>query len=421
MRYVVAITLASLSIICAMLSIACSRSGDGAGNTGDGLQAAYARSQPETTRQAIPDVALVLARDVESYFEDCGCSGSAKGGVSRYPFVHHNARSVTFGFVGRTILPDMEKWTDDQRSAFSEQATQYVEVAYRLFDALENVIWWLDDQEFEELESFGFDLSRFDRWICRSDSSAIWADTSLTIRADYLKVDACNFEVALPKAKDRGRRVQILYKWQALTEVEEGATALPRLGAYIPLIENHSEARTRVVSILEDVPSSHSAFTSVYRNVHSQIPQSKEILSLLGDQSVRRFHGANLLQLPIKYNVESLQRHFQECRDCHADAVEQWVGSRHYLSYRTLLSSGKSDDLRCLTCHVQKIDARGIPVESALAVTCASCHQKGRDPSDVCADCHTPLTDPGNHFLKRRTDICCKKTHESLGDCTFEP
>jgi hypothetical protein len=113
-----------------------------------------------------------------------------------------------------------------------------------------------------------------------------------------------------------------------------------------------------------------------------------------------------------------------ECGSCHQAQYGAWSKSRHARAFATL--GARAIDPNCVACH-----STGFGFESGFhslqktpglaGVNCQTCHRvepgqcaDGFKPpkvtENVCASCHTPVTDPRWDFQKRLKDLGCPAT-----------
>ncbi len=112
------------------------------------------------------------------------------------------------------------------------------------------------------------------------------------------------------------------------------------------------------------------------------------------------------------------------CGRCHEAQYEAWRRTPHAHVYDTLLRKDRHVDPQCITCHTTGFDTAGgfytIETTPELAgVGCQECHRFNLDEhleqgykipeisEDVCATCHTPVTDPHFDYRRRMENIHC--------------
>lgn len=116
----------------------------------------------------------------------------------------------------------------------------------------------------------------------------------------------------------------------------------------------------------------------------------------------------------------------EQCGQCHRAQYENWTRMRHSHAYKTLTDAGRAGDPNCLMCHTSGFGTYkgfySIQTTPRLAnVNCQDCHrfnvqehhQKGFVPpkldENVCASCHTAVTDPKFDFETKEAKIACPK------------
>jgi hypothetical protein len=116
----------------------------------------------------------------------------------------------------------------------------------------------------------------------------------------------------------------------------------------------------------------------------------------------------------------------EQCGQCHRAQYEHWTKTRHSQAYKTLADAGRAGDPNCLMCHTSGFGtAKGfysIQATPRMAnVNCQDCHrfdiqehhQKDFIPpkldEEVCASCHTAVTDPKFNFEAKEPRIACPK------------
>jgi len=108
------------------------------------------------------------------------------------------------------------------------------------------------------------------------------------------------------------------------------------------------------------------------------------------------------------------------CGTCHEKQFAAWSAGRHARAYTTLQRVNRTGDPNCVTCHTSGFGtAKGFRTAARTpklaGVNCQNCHRfditddhksetfkktRPRVNEDVCTTCHTPVTDPKDHFAK---------------------
>jgi len=106
------------------------------------------------------------------------------------------------------------------------------------------------------------------------------------------------------------------------------------------------------------------------------------------------------------------------CGACHKKQYAPWSASAHSRAYKTLQRAGRTGDPNCVTCHTSGFGTENgfytLDKTPKLAgVNCQDCHRfditadhksesfkhtRPRVTDEVCTTCHTPITDPRDHF-----------------------
>jgi hypothetical protein len=349
-----------------------------------------------------PDHALIVLRNLEGWWEDCGCSGTAVGGVQRMPAAAFSARDTQFAMIGRTFLPG------DRALSQVEQATVtpfFIELGRSIVERM-GAFHWMPDALEQEHVAPRLGMPFFNE---QEGATMKLGEVSIAMSAGRMSIDGLDFTTSFASLSDRGREVLVVAVW------DNGggpATYDRKLSALAPL-STASEAAAREA---REVLSNHTGtVVAVWRRMITAELEVDPRLTETGQGRVlalRHMSGTSnaLVAIDSGPDEETRARQWEACGRCHEAAWNKWIESPHAKAMTTLQGRLREHDPRCLPCHTTKVEtvtgsSRAAPGHGA--VTCASCHTNdGRPPASVCADCHTPHTDPEKHYLKALQSIC---------------
>lgn len=359
------------------------------------------REQPHS---CTPDVALIVVRDISGYFEDCGCSGSLRGGITRLPSLVPSVSRVNYLFVGRTIVPDLSVATDKSRSLIQSQFPMFVEQARASFEALGHTWWHVSEDEARELDAHGPSWRvRLGKWLS-SREEVPWIP--LSTGGGELTV-AGKFKIQLPSEKNRGRDVVVVGIWNS------GRDAQPEMIPSLGVLWRLASKSEKIYEVFQaELEKTKGPILSYWRGeLHQDLPEDTVLLAVLRRTSIGFAHGKeSAAKLPSNFKTEKVVESWSSCATCHPRAFDAWKSSRHSHAFKTLIEKGKERDSRCVPCHVQSfsVDSNAPAVDTVhAAVTCMSCHSVNGQKADTrCADCHNELTDPHKRYGAALRTIC---------------
>jgi len=354
-------------------------------------------------------------RDLSGYFEDCGCSGSLRGGVARLPAIAPSIHGVSYLFLGRTIVPNLDVSTDTSKALVAAQTPVYLEQARQVFSTLGSPRWVLEDDEAQELDArvHGW-REKMKPWLGLSHHEP-WAPISL-VEGELLI--AGKFRVPLPQPNNRGRDVVVIGMW---ANDQSGAASMnTTLGALWKLAAKSETIASKLS--LELKGASGPVFSYWRSELHQGVFEDAALKSVLGKTSIGFAHGRpTSARLPVAFDSASVASKWNTCASCHPKAFEAWSISLHAHPLKTLYERGREFDGRCVPCHVQTFTVRDSKPEVEIkhaAVTCMNCHgHKDRAPLEVCRDCHTELADPQQRFAAAIQSICPGDTKSGNSGC----
>ncbi len=354
-------------------------------------------------------------RDIAGWWEDCGCSGEAIGGIARLRATTAGAGKVAYLFVGRTVLPYAEGRSTPE-GALIDTAPWYAGASVAVFESLESAYWLPDEVERSVLlDKADSPLAKF----AVSSVGLVWEGVTLVWADGRLIVEELKESLPLPAAKRRATEVGVLAKWQR--GADEAGLALDRkLSALAPLSATVPDAKQAVLGILGRAEGSSLAYWR--RQVVRTLAEDPALASRVSAATLARLHapGAAGPYLEGLGNDRVVKQQYDTCGRCHEEAFKQWVESPHAKSMITLRSRMRQKDLSCLPCHTQKYEAAasgGIAKPGYDAVTCVSCHSNNQPAKNVCEVCHTTLTDPKRVWAKHVGSIC-SDSKASGGACS---
>lgn len=341
-----------------------------------------------------PSHCLIICRNLEGYMRDCGCTGEDVGGIARLPNVLPNGVETTYLFVG---------------NIFSEPTTN-PEVAVRtlvqtrdewsaILSELGNV--WMAPAPREEnfATEAGLDLPPSVRLI-GDDGIVQWKGgirvhmlSDGTVR---LGTQAATLHEIVPnETVSRLRNIYVVCLWSGST-----GNAWPVWDARAgTLYSRWSLAKLAGDEqlLLSTLQERQGSVVSGYRKgLGKLVSQTPALLDVADRYEMSFLHGRVSVVTPDQHTSES-----PSCSTCHKDAEEAWRRSRHSHSLETLAKLGKESDSRCVKCHVNAIG-----VSAATSIACRRCHDGDNEPKDVCAECHTDVTDPEQHYLLGLHRVC---------------
>jgi hypothetical protein len=221
---------------------------------------------------------------------------------------------------------------------------------------------------------------------------------------------------AVPAAKDW---TLVPTKAQRSAELERLETRLKKFEAdsaadpaFLQKLRDERDELSKSIEAGETAPASGTTAIIEQVKVTCRLPADAEVATALkgydgwvSSENERRFKG---VFTPEPKRGEARYVGIDACGDCHAEAVEQWKGTRHHQAYDTLVTGNKQFDLSCVGCHVtgfrKPSGAEVVETRGLVDVQCEQCHGPGslhvEDPSPLnvvakpdqrtCLECHTP-------------------------------
>lgn len=350
-----------------------------------------------------PDEAFIVVRNLAGWWEDCGCSGTAVGGISRAPAAALGAKKLTFAFLGRTPLP-----ADGTIAKHSTRnlTPYFFEQACRVWGHLGAVLWSPDNVERQAVSDFvGSNRSGP---VPSDELHANIGAVNIVVSNDLLQLPELEFSSPLSSLGDRGREVLVVAIWIK-------ASGKPRMNSEVstlaPLTMASSTASTRLRQVIR---STDGSVVAVWRRiVSSDLLVDAELQSVAAGVRIAVAHVPGANDALLKNSTEDLEAttstQYRTCGRCHEEAWNQWKLSRHHHAMTTLNVRLKQDDPRCVVCHAfsYTVGPKGAQVDrDAAAVTCVSCHDGSKEPRRACITCHTSHTDPLARYARALHTIC---------------
>jgi hypothetical protein len=366
--------------------------------------------------------ALIVVRDIGGWWQDCGCSGPAQGGVGRLKAAASGIKNVQYLFVGQTILPyaDAEK-LDPARLA--KATAWYAGVAAAVFDKLGDVVWFPSEAETQLLSQNNGNwlLTEYEH----QSASFHWSDFAVVVEGNSIIVSPRtaspndeyidDIRFTLPPMQNRAREVGVLASWKA------GGTDAPwvvsnRLAAAFPLAHQLEDARNEVRRELSSGRNLLAWWKRILTrdlNIEEPIDTAARGLGVLRDHSlVEHVHYVS-----SNGKIATADMVFEKCGKCHHNAYASWLRSKHADSMDTLRKVLKHSRPSCVPCHSTAYEVHQLTASTSVgddAVACLSCHTgQGKPTRSICITCHTRITDPLRNFAVHTGDICDGKLDAS--------
>lgn len=371
-----------------------------------------------------PDAALIIVKDLEGYFEDCGCSGSNKGGIARLRSLTLGSPDVTYLFTGFTVLNPSN--TVLQR--LSQSSTKWIlDYAAGVFRLLEHVVLMPSEAELLQLDRLGMlDYYRqlFAEYIVPEGDSVSWNEQEIRIGERHVSV--LGQKLPLPLTGSRAREVRVIGFWNVNAPNSEPAAAqyLESLGGLVPHVAASKLARQRVQALL--APSATSVIGSWRAQVPESLPKDPAVTRLLDSLAVNLSHASAPPSTPEQLDgtTASPVEVGPTCGSCHREASDKWRTTRHARALLSLVNVRKQADPRCTPCHTDSTEFESRP-EAAYAhgVGCVSCHKNQQTVQlSTCTTCHTEVTDPDERYKLGFKDVCLpggdsKSMKSTAGTC----
>jgi len=347
--------------------------------------------------QIHPTHVMVIVRDIEGFFVDCGCSSTATGGLARIPGVAPTSSyPATFVLAGSFLAP---KSNDSALQALALNWPHFRSVLSQLGPTV--VAGTSGDRDF--ITSRG-GLPPNVR-LAEPGQRLLWADGFFfSIGLDgQIRLEQQNRVIVarnITSLGARARQAMVLGVWNSSSDLE--TTAVERLGpAYLKWALAGLEKDEREVrSILE--ARSQPVVSSYLRELGSLISELASLADLVADLEMRLSHST------IAHDTfAKVQTSVPGCAGCHENAYAVWKDTRHAGAMRTLHKKDKHGDARCVPCHSSTPDE-----PHPAPVSCVSCHREpGQPPSlETCKTCHTPVTDPQARYVAGMGSVCIKRS-----------
>jgi hypothetical protein len=187
-------------ILCAIACAACSRGENGGlSNRKASLEAPSPKTSAASCSNSsggsgvriqrieglTPDEAFVIVRDLNGFFDDCGCGGPVRGGVARMPAAAQGIGKVHFIFIGNTTIPAPASLTGP--AAEPTQLRKRAAFAAEVLRALPSVsiISGSDEWEFLATKLDTADLDPLKKYI---KEKLVIADSSVRFTSDDLDI-----------------------------------------------------------------------------------------------------------------------------------------------------------------------------------------------------------------------------------------
>lgn len=370
-----------------------------------------------------PDAVLIVVRDLAAWWEDCGCSGSAKGGASRFASLALGAPNAHFLFVGRTVLPFANENSSLNAEQLNAHAPWYLSLAAEVFGAMgDNVSWVPDELEKQALAQHAVAAEKVSAYALAGRELS-WQGMTVTILdGEAIAVSGVRQTLPFPQPRNRGRDVGLLAVWEHPESTETRFE--PRLASMLLLQSRSKETRARTRELL--LNRSESVVAHWRQQVAADLVEDSAVqqASERGRLVASHIPGQGSTYLESNGRESTVRVLQEECAACHQEAFAVWSKSRHAGSMDTLRSRIRHKDPRCLPCHsrAHETDVQLTKTGSGHdAVTCGSCHKNGVKPEDTCRNCHNQFTDPSGHYKLKLTTICPGGSDRSVaGSCSRE-
>lgn len=381
--------------------------------------AACSKSPPVSNQtvgmnSAVPNWSLVVVKDLESFVEDCACTGAARGGLARIASAKRASEGL-YCFVGSTVFNTraVSQVTDESEKRSKQLAYQlrsFLEYAKGLGstvvigeDHLESARMLLppDLKAWQQLEPL---LSR--------DSMLATPIGVAEVGVDGVKLPGTDRTMPYAASGSRGRRVlvvDVLFNSDAPArdKASAGVHWSQELSGLMPLYRTSRQARDKADSVLSELIAKQSTVaTAYYLLIDDSVSEDPDLGPLADALRFDKLHSG--LHKPKGGFVSATRAQFlsswQTCGTCHPGQFNAWKASRHSFAFETLLHRQQSGDARCASCHT----LHGGSAVSGHGVTCMNCHQQGPHTVTLgtCEACHTEATDPLGHYRRAFTSIC---------------
>jgi len=364
-----------------------------------------------------PDAVLVIIRDVQSYFEDCGCSGTAVGGVARLPGLIRSTDGVTYVFVGDTLFPPVaaellvEKLPNGRRlNPLGESFLTAGSASMVALQQYGKVLHLPSEREAELVRSCP-NLATIAPSL-NPDPRVEWLCFKLQVQNERLCLNAVfgtkSFAttVPMPATGDRARQAVVVGVWGNTSLSNRPPRLSASLGGLYAMAGVSEPAAAKVRSIVDEGVTQYETLLSYWTlPIHGGVPEQPDLLQAIRLASLGLAHAppmgasagqGDFAKLSPKSDIESTT-----CYACHRQAIDHWNDTRHSHSMRSLVRLGKAEDPRCTMCH-----SAGTRVADRAGVSCDACHASGKHPAGICSGCHTSHTDPHARWRAAMTTIC---------------
>ncbi len=264
-----------------------------------------------------------------------------------------------------------------------------------------------------------------------------------------LEIDRKAAPKGLPSADEWERRTPASARTRELARLDKKLKKFRADASADPsFIKRLEQERAQLAAAIENPPPPTAPVAATFEQVkitchlEADAP-AKQALAAYDDQiaqqNKKRFTG---VRPPDPPPGEASYVGIEECANCHTEAYDQWLTTRHAGAYKTLTDGNKEFDLTCVGCHVTGFREPGgsevVENEGLQSVQCEQCHGPGSlhaeepekngkpyaitldAPKKVCDTCHTPEHSDTFEYTAYLRDIVGEghglETRKKLGD-----
>lgn len=418
--WVFPLVLLGIAVIVTVFALGTDPQGDPEKETADSSDAL--NSVPS---KSVPDIAVVVVRDLSGNFEDCMCTGLDAGGIPRLPAAAYGAKSIHYLFIGRLVMPPLGTLRPDILDEYGATADTAVAVLRDLFGKMGNVSWIPDATELADLASLGVSVGALEEW--RAETAVEKPAVSIRIGQDG-EVTVNGHPVPMVPANSRTRRVLVVAAWNP------GSRDKPAFDHDAGFAYLNGQRDPHNMEVLADVLAGAKGRPLVSywaTNIHESMATDRSLLDMATRGRLGTSHGGKTQHPRDSHPPESLLVSHGDCNGCHPRAFAAWSASAHAHALATIERRGQDANPLCLNCHVTQVGKRtaeGFAISPRHAgVTCASCHssgvpakEKGRRAQDACVRCHTAESDPTGKFRAVVDTVCPGDVLSQFGGCRRE-
>jgi hypothetical protein len=340
---------------------------------------------------------MVIVRDIEGFFADCGCASTATGGLARVAKVAPvSTHAATIVLAGSFLV------SRSNESAWKALDLHWPQLRAVLSQLGPTVVSG-NATDVEFLSSRGGLPANVS--LAGPGQKLPWADgLYFSVGHDgHIVVEENNRVIVsrdISSLGTRARQAMVLGIWNS--SVGQATTLSERLGpAYSKwTLAGLDKDELDVRSILE--LTSTPVLGSYTRDVGQLAGEHSTLAELIADLEIRLSHS-----MPGDGAYPEQEPRAPDCARCHQDAHAVWADTRHVRAMQTLRSKGKHADSRCLPCHSSVSGT-----QHTAPVSCVSCHREPGRPAtpDTCRACHTSVTDPDARYISGLSSICIKRS-----------